>query len=55
MPLDYCSIEYLNIAVTAYQAVETLRARGRRARLAEDLPEWRAAGFPVERGDRKAR
>jgi DNA-binding transcriptional ArsR family regulator len=35
----------------AYQAVERLRARGRRARrLAEGLPEWRASGLPVETG-----
>ena len=35
----------------AYHAVEKLRAKGRRARrLVEGLPEWRAAGLPVEAG-----
>jgi ArsR family transcriptional regulator len=35
----------------AYHAVEKLRAKGRRARrLVEGLPEWRAAGLPVETG-----
>jgi rhodanese-related sulfurtransferase/DNA-binding transcriptional ArsR family regulator len=48
----YCRGPY---CLMAYQAVETLRAKGRRARrLVEGLPEWRAAGFPVESGDRKA-
>lgn len=35
----------------AYEAVEKLRAKGRRARrLVEGLPEWRAAGLPVVTG-----
>lgn len=42
----YCRGPY---CVMAYHAVEKLRARGRRARrLVDGLPEWRAAGFPVE-------
>jgi rhodanese-related sulfurtransferase/DNA-binding transcriptional ArsR family regulator len=42
----YCRGPY---CLMAYHAVEKLRARGRRARrLAEGLPEWRAAGLPVE-------
>jgi rhodanese-related sulfurtransferase len=48
----YCRGPY---CLMAYQAVETLRAKGRRARrLVEGLPEWRAAGFPVESGNQKA-
>jgi DNA-binding transcriptional ArsR family regulator len=44
----YCRGPY---CLMAYHAVEKLRARGRRARrLVEGLPEWRAAGFPVETG-----
>jgi rhodanese-related sulfurtransferase len=42
----YCRGPY---CVYAYQAIEILRARGRTAqRLIDGLPEWRAAGFPVE-------
>lgn len=42
----YCRGPY---CLMAYHAVERLRARGRRARrLVEGLPEWRAAGLPVE-------
>jgi len=42
----YCRGPY---CVMAYDAVVRLRARGRRARrLEEGLPEWRAAGLPVE-------
>lgn len=41
----YCRSAY---CVLAYQAVELLRARGRKARrLSGGLPEWRAAGFEV--------
>lgn len=37
--------------VYAHDAVELLRRHGYRARRAEHgLPDWRAAGFPVERG-----
>jgi len=37
--------------VFAHDAVELLRRHGYRARRAEHgLPDWRAAGFPVERG-----
>lgn len=44
----YCRGPYCPMA---YHAVEKLRARGRRARrLAEGLPEWRAAGLPLESG-----
>jgi rhodanese-related sulfurtransferase len=47
----YCRGPY---CLMAYQAVETLRASGRRARrLVEGLPEWRAAGLPIDDGDRK--
>jgi ArsR family transcriptional regulator len=49
----YCRGPY---CLMAYQAVQTLRAKGRRARrLVEGLPEWRAAGLPVEIGTGKAR
>jgi len=44
----YCRGPY---CVYADQAVELLRAKGRRARrLSEGFPEWRAAGLPVESG-----
>jgi rhodanese-related sulfurtransferase/biotin operon repressor len=44
----YCRGPY---CVYADQAVELLRAKGRRARrLLEGFPEWRAAGFPIETG-----
>jgi rhodanese-related sulfurtransferase len=44
----YCRGPY---CLMAYQAVERLRAKGRRARrLVEGLPEWRASGLPVEKG-----
>jgi DNA-binding transcriptional ArsR family regulator len=44
----YCRGPY---CLMAYQAVERLRARGRRARrLVEGLPEWRAAGLRIETG-----
>ena len=43
----YCRGPY---CVLAFRAVEILRARRRRARrLEEGLPEWRAAGLPVEK------
>jgi len=42
----YCRGPY---CVMAYEAVQRLRAHGRRARrLADGFPEWRAAGRPVE-------
>lgn len=42
----YCRGPY---CVYAYQAIELLRARGRAARrLVDGLPEWKAAGLPVE-------
>jgi len=42
----YCRGPY---CVFAYQAVELLRAQGRKARrLDQGFPEWRAAGLPVE-------
>ncbi len=42
----YCRGPY---CVYAYQALEVLRARGRAARrLVDGLPEWKAAGFPIE-------
>ena len=42
----YCRGPY---CVMAYDAVARLRSRGRRARrLVDGLPEWRAAGLPVE-------
>lgn len=44
----YCRGPY---CLLAYEAVERLRARGRKARrLHEGFPEWRAAGLPVEVG-----
>jgi ArsR family transcriptional regulator len=45
--IAYCRGPY---CVLSYEAVATLRARGFKARRLEDgLPEWRAAGLPVER------
>lgn len=42
----YCRGPY---CVLAFEAVEILRARGRRARrLVDGFPEWRAAGLPVD-------
>jgi len=44
----YCRGPY---CVYADRAVELLRAHGRRAhRLLEGVPEWRAAGFPIDIG-----
>jgi len=44
----YCRGPY---CVLSYEAVAVLRARGFNIRRLEDgLPEWRAAGFPVEAG-----
>lgn len=44
----YCRGPY---CLMAYEAVEQLRARGRRARRLQDgFPEWRAAGLAVETG-----
>lgn len=44
----YCRGPY---CVLSYEAVALLRARGFTARRLEDgLPEWRAAGLPVEKG-----
>lgn len=44
----YCRGEY---CVLSFEAVALLRARGFNARrLQEGLPEWRAAGLPVEAG-----
>jgi ArsR family transcriptional regulator len=38
----------------AYEAVATLRARGRQARrLVDGFPEWRAAGLPIEASPEK--
>lgn len=46
----YCRGPY---CVLSYEAVVALRARGFSARRLEDgYPEWRAAGLPVEDGDR---
>ncbi len=45
----YCRGPY---CIYADQAVESLRASGRRARrLVEGFPEWRSAGFPVSQGE----
>ena len=44
----YCRSAY---CVLSFEAVASLRARGFKVRrLVEGLPEWRAAGFPVENG-----
>jgi ArsR family transcriptional regulator len=44
----YCRGPY---CVLAYEAVAQLRARGFKVRRLEDgLPEWRAAGLPIEAG-----
>lgn len=44
----YCRGPY---CVLSFEAVAALRARGIKARRLEDgLPEWRAAGLPVEQG-----
>jgi rhodanese-related sulfurtransferase/DNA-binding transcriptional ArsR family regulator len=46
--IAYCRGPY---CVLSYEAVALLRARGFKARRLEDgLPEWRAAGLPVEEG-----
>jgi len=48
----YCRGPY---CVLSYEAVAVLRARGFRVRRLEDgLPEWRAAGLPVEIGASQA-
>ena len=42
----YCRGPY---CVLSFEAVAALRGRGFKARRLEDgLPEWRAAGFPIE-------
>jgi len=47
----YCRGPY---CVLSYEAVAILRARGFKVRRLEDgLPEWRAAGLPVEAGARR--
>jgi len=49
----YCRGPY---CLLAFEAVKTLRRRGRRARrLVEGFPEWRAAGLPVVGGMMPAR
>jgi rhodanese-related sulfurtransferase/DNA-binding transcriptional ArsR family regulator len=46
--IAYCRGPY---CVLSYEAVAVLRARGFKARRLEDgLPEWRAAGLPVDTG-----
>jgi rhodanese-related sulfurtransferase/DNA-binding transcriptional ArsR family regulator len=46
--IAYCRGPY---CVLSYEAVAVLRARGFRVRRLEDgLPEWRAAGLPIETG-----
>src|SRR5467141_3516468 len=45
----YCRGPY---CLLSYDAVEMLRAKGRKARrLAEGYPEWQSAGLPVDRSD----
>ena len=45
----YCRGPY---CVMSYDAVEVLRARGRRARrLVDGFPEWRAEGLPIDVGE----
>ena len=47
----YCRGPY---CLMAFEALRVLRGRGRRARrLVEGFPEWRAAGLPVEAGERR--
>lgn len=47
--IAYCRGRY---CVLSYEAVAALRARGFNVRRLEDgLPEWRAAGLPVEAGE----
>jgi len=47
--IAYCRGEY---CVLAFEAVAALRQKGFNARrLEEGFPEWRAAGFPVERSE----
>jgi ArsR family transcriptional regulator len=47
--IAYCRGEY---CVLAFEAVAALRKKGFTARrLEEGFPEWRAAGFPVERSE----
>jgi rhodanese-related sulfurtransferase/DNA-binding transcriptional ArsR family regulator len=49
----YCRGPY---CVMSYEAVAALRARGFKARRLEDgLPEWRAAGLPVDTGSGQKR
>jgi rhodanese-related sulfurtransferase/DNA-binding transcriptional ArsR family regulator len=53
LPKDQAYVAYCRgpYCVYADQAVELLRAKGRRAqRLLEGFPEWRGAGFPVQTG-----
>ncbi len=48
--IAYCRGPY---CVLSYEAVAALRKRGLRARRMEDgLPEWRAAGLPLEHSER---
>jgi 3-mercaptopyruvate sulfurtransferase SseA len=44
-----CGVVAERMVQLSYEAVAVLRARGFKARRLEDgLPEWRAAGLPVE-------
>ena len=48
----YCRSEY---CVLSFEAVALLRARGFKVRrLAEGLPDWRAAGMPIKKGSPRA-
>ncbi len=50
--IAYCRGPY---CVLSFEAVAALRERGLKARRLEDgLPEWRAAGLPLEAGNRSA-
>jgi len=50
--IAYCRGPY---CVLSFEAVAALRERGIKARRLEDgLPEWRAAGLPIEAGNRSA-
>src|SRR3989442_219977 len=51
--IAYCRGPY---CLMSYDAVSLLRRKGRKARRLEaGLPEWRAAGLPIERSNRESK